>query len=403
MTDNTLKYPFVTSFLASFSFAGNIMPFTDDELYSLDRELSAYERLITDPDIEKNLISKNELLASFGISKAENSTLTLKEAEGVYKILLEDPDYDFIGQKIRGNKKLTRKDHDKLEFFNVVRTFREINRREFLGRELSPDIIKQVHLSLTRGMDIFEKHLIEFTPYRSGTWRNNDLIRIADHVPMPHLEIENAIVELIDWLKKNFTPMNVALFHSALYAIHPFNNGNKRVCRVLEHLLLRQIGLNKENLYSTSYYYHKEKDRYYKYLLATLEKKNLNYFTSFVLEAILLSIISVLKTGIETKRNKFMHKQNFEATLRSVISPLIKRHELQFKDLYKLTKRKMARQTFVTYLAKVVETGALRKREAGRQVFYRLNLDLPEEETYKKWLSFAIERLTYIPDEIKLV
>ena len=43
-------------------------------------------------------------------------------------------------------------------------------------------------------------------------------------------------------------------------------------------LWMTTIQINSKNLYSTSYYYHKEKDRYYKYLLYSLERKNLNHF-----------------------------------------------------------------------------------------------------------------------------
>ena len=53
----------------------------------------------------------------FAISKAEQSSLTLKEAQDVYNLLLNDPEYDFISQKLKDGKKLTSKDHDHVEFF----------------------------------------------------------------------------------------------------------------------------------------------------------------------------------------------------------------------------------------------------------------------------------------------
>ena len=137
--------------------------------------------------------------------------------------------------------------------------------------------------------DIFKKHLSDFTVYKSGTWRDNDEIRVGTYVPAPYVEIEKGVSELIGWLKDNQTITGIAVFHTAIYGLHPFNNGNKRVCRILEHVLLRGLGLNNKNLYSTSYYYHKQKARYYKYLLYSLERKNLNHFVSFVLESFVLS------------------------------------------------------------------------------------------------------------------
>jgi DNA-binding transcriptional ArsR family regulator len=110
-----------------------------------------------------------------------------------------------------------------------------------------------------------------------------------------------------------------------------------------------------------------------------------------------------VKTSLETKRSKFLAMQEIEGPVKTVLKPLVKRRELQFKNLYKISKRKMARQTFVNYLNSAVETGITIKRESGRSTFYKLDVSAPEEETIEKWLKFASEHLSYIPDNIRLV
>src|SRR3990167_2945497 len=227
-------------FLDQFVLAEDLLPFKNEEIITLDQELTAYEQIFINPNVERSLISKNVLLASFAISKAENSTLTLSEAK-----------------------------------------------------------------------------------------EDNDFIRVDNYVPSPRILIVEGVNELIEWLKKNFSITNVAVFHTALYALHPFCNGNKRVCRVLEHILLRALGINHKNLYSTSYYYHQEKERYYKYLLYSLERKNFNHFTSFILEAVVLSIIAVLKTSLETKRDAYLVRAEIDDKIKFILRPLIKRHEIQ--------------------------------------------------------------------------
>ena len=112
MNTPTIKNLFKTPFLSSFVIIPEILPFKDQEIIQYDHELSRFEQVFLNPDIEKNLISKNELLASFAISKAELSTLTLKEAQDVYNLVITNPDYDFISLKIKNNKKLTQKDYD---------------------------------------------------------------------------------------------------------------------------------------------------------------------------------------------------------------------------------------------------------------------------------------------------
>lgn len=395
--------PFSGQFLSQFVWTPQTLPVTSKEIESLDRQLTEYEQVFLNPDIEKNLISKNELLASFAISKAEDSKLTLKEAQDVYNLIISDPDYDFVGKKLKLRKKLTHKDHDQLEFFNIAKTFRKLNQESFSIAELTAEKILKLHRQLTQGLDIFNAYLADFNSYKAGQWRDNDLIRVGSYVPAPHVQIEKGVEELISWLKKNQTIDGIAVFHTALYGLHPFNNGNKRVCRILEHILLRSIGLNNKNLYSTSYYYHKQKTRYYKYLLYSIERKNLNHFVQFCLEALVSSIIDVVKTSLEAKRSEFISKLEIEGPVNSVLKAFIKRGEIQFKILIRITRGKIARQTLVTYLQRAVDEDILNKREEGRTSYYSLNFEALEEKILHKWLTFAKKRLSYIPDDIKLV
>lgn len=401
MNDIATKKPFTHTFLSQFVFTPALLPFTDAEITRIDRQLGEYEQIFLNPDTERNLISRNELLASFAISKAENSTLTLQEAQDVYDVILANKEYTFISDKLKTKQKLTRKDYEKLEFFNIARTFRNLNQNPIKINDLTSKLLRDIHQNLSQGLDIFVKHLSDFTVYKSGKFRDNDTIRVGTYMPAPFEGIKKGVEELIVWLKKNQTITGIALLHTALYALHPFNNGNKRVCRILEHMFFRDLGLNQKNLYSTSYYYHKEKARYYKYLLYSLERRNLNHFVGFVQEALILSMISVVKTSLESKRAEFLERQDADTQIKSLLKPLIKRSELQFKSLLKHSKGKIARQTFVNYLQKATDDGVVDKKEAGRTTYYRLNLQIPqpEEETLKEWLSFAKQRLSSIPQQ----
>lgn len=401
MSTVTIKKPFTTPFLSAYIFTPSIIQISDNDISTFDHELAEYEQIFLNPDIERSLITKNELLASFAISKAENSQLTLKEAQDVYALLTADPAYDFIGSKLRTKGRLTQKDHDKLEFFNIVKTFRTFNQHLYPPSTLTPSLVLDIHVALTRGMDIFKEYLPDFTVYKSGAWRDTDTIRVGELVPAPYTQIESGITELIHWLQHHPTPTGIAIFHTALYALHPFNNGNKRVCRILEHILLRGIGLNRKNLYSTSYYYHTEKIRYYKYLLYSLEHTNLNHFVSFMLESIMYSIISVLKTSIEVRRSAYVESQPIDTSIKTLVKPLMKRTELQFKQFARYTRGKMARQTLVTYLQRAVDAGIIGRRASGRNTYYRLSIAIPEEKTLAAWITFARQKTSYIPEELR--
>jgi len=400
--NQTIQKPFSHSFLGQFILAPSLLPFSDEEIKNLDTKLNQYEQLFLNPDIERNLISRNELLASFAISKAEDSTLSLEEAQEVYNIILKNEDYIFISQKLKSKKKLTQKDYEKLEFFNIAKTFKNLSQNPININDLTPALLKNIHKELTQGLDVFEEYLTDFTVYKSGKFRDNDAIRVGTYIPASFKEIEKGVEELIFYLKQNQTITSIGIFHTALYALHTFNNGNKRVSRILEHIFLRDRGLDNKNLYSTSYYYHKEKPRYYKYLLYSLERRNLNHFVSFFQEAIVLSIISIIKTSLEAKRQEFLERQDLDEQVKKILKPLIKRHEIQFKTLIKLSGKKIARQTFVNYLQQATDKKIVIKREVGRATYYSLNVSPLEEKMFHSLLDFAKTKLSYIPPDIKL-
>jgi DNA-binding transcriptional ArsR family regulator len=137
--------------------------------------------------------------------------------------------------------------------------------------------------------------------------------------------------------------------------------------------------------------------------LYSLERRNLNHFVSFVQEALVLSMIGVLKLSLSSKRSEFLNNQTDDNQIRLVLKPLIKRRELQFKNLFVAAKNKMARQTFVNQLQKATDENIILKREAGRTTYYSLNINALEEETLNRWLAFAKKKLSYIPDDIKLL
>src|SRR3972149_9607375 len=110
MVNTTILKPFSQPFISDFVWTPQTLPFTSEEIILFDKELSLYEQIFLNPDIEKNLISKNELLASFAISKAENSQLSLAEAQDVYNLILSDANYDFVRRKLKTKEKLTQKD-----------------------------------------------------------------------------------------------------------------------------------------------------------------------------------------------------------------------------------------------------------------------------------------------------
>ncbi len=52
MSTPTIKNPFKTSFLSSFVITPDTLPFNDQEIVQYDHELSRFEQVFLNPDIE---------------------------------------------------------------------------------------------------------------------------------------------------------------------------------------------------------------------------------------------------------------------------------------------------------------------------------------------------------------
>jgi len=398
-----LIYPFKNNFLNKFTYESSVMPFCDTSLRDLDLAVNAFEKSTLDPNIEKYLISKNELFASFAISKAENSALTMTEAKELWERINSNQDFNLLSTKIAKGIDLTQKDHDKLEFVNIVKTFRKYNERIYKLSEYTPELILTIHEDLTSGLDLFSKYLLGFDLYKSGHWRDNNDIRVGSYVPPDYLLIQESLGEILHWIKNtDKTPLSIGIFHTSLYAIHPFNNGNKRICRILEHMLYRSIRFNQKNLYGTSYYYHLEKERYYKHLMYSIEHFNLNQFASYSLESLAYSLIGVFKTSLEMKKAEYLQSKIEDSQIVKLFTPFVKKREIQFKNLHKITKNKVSRPTLVTYLQKATNDQMLIRRTAGKNVYYSLNVETSgEQNTYNLWMQRIKNYLSYAPPEYK--
>lgn len=391
-------YPFSQPFLSSFFVVLDKLPFSENDLKEADKKLSNYEKTEIDWRLEKSLRERNDMLVSFVVSKAENSNLTLAEATEVYNSIDDAP--LFLLKKIKASDKLNQKDHDHLEYYNIAKTFKDLNKSGLKISDLTPELILKLHKQLTENLDIFSSHLSNFEAYNSGRFRDNDKIKVADYQPAPFKEIKPSVIELITWLQKNPSAINIFIFHAALYALHPFRNGNKRVCRVLEHFLLQDLGYNQKNLYSTSYYYHKNKSRYYNNLIESLYKHNLNNFVSFASEALFFSASSVVAGVLQRKKQVFLNNSNLDSKIIKVLKPLVKRDEIKFSRFYALAKRKVARQTFVNYLEEAVERKIVVKKELGKNTYYSLAGNYPELNLLSDWLIIGRDRLNFLPDDL---
>lgn len=158
--------------------------------------------------------------AVYNSNAIENSTLTLQETE---KILLQlEVSRDVSLREVYEAKNLAR----------VI----EYIRNKALSEELNKDLILLLHRML----------IANINDSIAGRFREkNEFVRVGAHIaPAPeHIErlLESSINDYITD-HKNFITDKIAKFHLEFERIHPFNDGNGRIGRVLINFLLIHTG-----------------------------------------------------------------------------------------------------------------------------------------------------------------
>ncbi|OIO22049.1 hypothetical protein AUJ17_00825 [Candidatus Micrarchaeota archaeon CG1_02_47_40] len=97
--------------------------------------------------------------------------------------------------------------------------------------------------------------------------------------PPPPAQIKNRLAEVVSWYNSNLGRINpmelAALLHLRIYMIHPFDDGNKRVSRLLLNKAFFDAGYPLLNI-------SKETQAYFDALIKSVEKKNEKPFVEFV-------------------------------------------------------------------------------------------------------------------------
>lgn len=181
-----------------------------------------YDRLNKGKESLLKIIDEAELSESvFNSNAIENSTLTLKETE---KILLDlEVSRDISVREVFEAKNLA----TMMEYISTKAQIVELNE----------ELILLFHQMLLGNIDVSV----------SGRFRKKDeYVRIGTHIASSpeHIQqlIENALLEYSSNLDSYFAD-KIAKFHLDFETIHPFNDGNGRIGRVLINFQLLKLGL----------------------------------------------------------------------------------------------------------------------------------------------------------------
>ena len=249
--------------------------------------------------------------------------------------------------------------------------------------KLSAHFIKELHTLITK--DLTNEGSKESGRFRTCNVRINNAI----HTPPDMFLVNDYMEQLIDWINKDdktqMQLLKVAIAHHCFTWIHPFDNGNGRMSRILTYTMLRQYGFDMAYLLNSTAVFCMDRNKYFDMLQKADNGTNEGQ----------LAWCEYVLNGINNEMSKVSNLMNKTFFSEKIVKPAINRaYDLHFisneykqvlllslnqdnsliksADIQKLLKDKTTRQV-TSLITKMVETGLLTKPEPKSRM-YMINL-----------------------------
>ena len=290
-------------------------------------------------------------------------------------------------QKDRKNEKIK----DTEEIVNYIKaTNYAFKRLEELP--LCMRLIKETHSILLSGVRGNEKSPGEFRKSQNWIGYAGCTLNTASFVPPAPGEMEKSLTDLEKYIHEDsFIPnlIKIALIHYQFETIHPFLDGNGRMGRLLIVLFLKERGLIEYPVLYLSYFFKKNRNRYYELLNNVRVKGEFEEWIKFFIKGIceisedaissIQKIIELKKADIEKIRN--IPKGNI-SNLLLIYDYLLRHPFLETEDIRRLSD--LSKPTVNKLLETLIELEILElveEKKRYKQYIYRKYVDILSEGT----------------------
>ena len=290
-------------------------------------------------------------------------------------------------QKDRKNEKIK----DTEEIVNYIKaTNYAFKRLEELP--LCMRLIKETHSILLSGVRGNEKSPGEFRKSQNWIGYAGCKLNTASFVPPAPGEMEKSLTDLEKYIHEDsFIPnlIKIALIHYQFETIHPFLDGNGRMGRLLIVLFLKERGLIEYPVLYLSYFFKKNRNRYYELLNNVRVKGEFEEWIKFFIKGIceisedaissIQKIIELKKADIEKIRN--IPKGNI-SNLLLIYDYLLRHPFLETEDIRRLSD--LSKPTVNKLLETLIELEILElveEKKRYKQYVYRKYVDILSEGT----------------------
>ena len=247
---------------------------------TLEEKLKAVNKLRPIPKITLEKIREQfQIEMTYNSNAIEGNTLTMQET---FWVIQEG--ITIKGKPLKDH--LEAKDHkEALEFlYELIEKDKKATISEYLIRQLHQLVVNKSQSEIAG-------------KYREG----NVIITGSKHKPPDGFEVSSKMRELIQWFSENKDKYHVvelsALIHHKLVHIHPFEDGNGRVSRLVMNLLILKAG------YPLAIILKNDRKRYYR-VLSESDSKDYTALCEFIAQSVIRSLNIYLKILTPKKNQK---------------------------------------------------------------------------------------------------
>lgn len=348
------------------------------------------------------LIEQTVFEETFAISTAEDSELSQKMA----KTIEVSPEQTARLIKYKENKNLTAiQKYDQLEFENIRAAVNQVS--SFSFKDLNLELIKNLHHDLTIGLDEYVK-IKGISAYHPGTFRHSDEVKVGKlkaYTPPKFQKIPELLQLLFEHFarRRKINLYDILEFHVLFYAIHPFQNGNKRVARILESMLIHHYGYSAERTISLSAHYFQEKSGFHFFLMESLLQKDPTFFINYAIRGyfsaghkILVFTQNLYLKDFEEnflryldQDVKLLHHDNYETAMKVIVDL---KGAFSYSDFIKtMKKRKISVGTSQNIIKTLAEKNILKKQQDHYYFGKALELEKLVNKLYMFFLQYNID------------
>ena len=318
----------------------------------IERHYGQIESLKIPKKLELNLTKHNLIKSSYASNRIEGNPLTLPE---VTNLLLDD------------RVPVNRDEKEVVNYFNILQ-----NLSDYQNKEISTSLVSEFHKLLMTGVDqtagTIRNVKVVVGKYREE--KGNVSLKVK-HDPPHHdrKSITKDLDILCTWATATRDipiPILTGIFHHEFVYIHPFEDGNGRVCRLLTALLFIKHEYLINKYFVLDDYYDIDRQQYSD-MLHSADNGDKTEWLEYFTDGIKFSLQGALAKYREALLTLRIEEQPTPKE-REVLKIIQTRHEVTSQMIVQLLK--ISRQQAHALLSGLMEKGLLSKKGKTKSSYY---------------------------------